>query len=188
MSRERHLCPWWVGYLLASPLRKLFQDPRRILAPYVREGMTTVDFGCAMGFFSLPLARMVGRQGRVVCVDCQPFMLDRLMRRARRARLEGAIEARLAENGDFGLAADLERFDFALAIAVVHEVSDQTGLFRALHASLRPGAMLVVGEPTGHVTGDAFDAELRAAREAGLSLVDRPQFRRTHAALLQKVA
>ena len=29
-----------------------------------------------MGFFSLPLARMVGPKGRVVCVDLQQKMLD----------------------------------------------------------------------------------------------------------------
>ena len=188
MSDEHHLCPWWVGYLLANPLRKLVQDPDEILAPYVSTGMTTLDFGCAMGFFSLPLARLVGPQGRVLCVDCQPFMLDRLLRRARRARLEGALETRLAENGDFGLTADAECFDFALAFAVVHEVADPAGLFRALHASLRPRALLLVGEPAGHVSQDAFATELARAQEAGLLLVDRPHFRRSHTALLQKAA
>ena len=48
------VCPVWVAYLLASPLRKLLQNPERILAPCVHEGMTVVDIGCAMGFFSLP--------------------------------------------------------------------------------------------------------------------------------------
>ncbi len=31
------VCPWWVGYLLASPLRRLLQDPAQILAPHVRD-------------------------------------------------------------------------------------------------------------------------------------------------------
>ena len=54
------VCPVWVGYLLASPLRKLFENPRKILSQYVKEGMKVLDIGCAMGFFSLPLAQMVG--------------------------------------------------------------------------------------------------------------------------------
>jgi SAM-dependent methyltransferase len=186
MNDKPHLCPWWVGYLLASPLRKLTQDPDKLLGPHVRKGMSAVDFGCAMGFFSLPLARMVGPGGNVLCIDCQPFMLDRLMRRARSAKLDGPIEPRLAENGGFGLTGETARFDFALAFAVLHEVPDRPGLLAALHASLRPGALLLLGEPTGHVTQDTFEVELADAQAAGFSLSDRPRFWRAHGALLGK--
>ena len=186
MTEKPHLCPWWVGYLLASPVRKLLQNPDQLLASHVERGMTVVDFGCAMGFFSLPLARMVGSEGRVVCIDCQPFMLDRLMRRARKAKLDGPIEARLAQNGDFGLSGDAERYEFALAFAVVHEVADKSGLLRALQTSLRPGARLLLAEPAGHVKRDAFDAQLATAQDVGLILADRPRLRRSHAALLLK--
>ena len=69
--RDHHVCPWWIGYLIASHLRKLGENPDTILGPLVEPGMTVVDVGCAMGFFSLPLARMVGESGRVLCVDVQ---------------------------------------------------------------------------------------------------------------------
>jgi 2-polyprenyl-3-methyl-5-hydroxy-6-metoxy-1,4-benzoquinol methylase len=55
-----HVCPFWVGYLLLSPVRKLITNPDRILRPYVKPGMRVLDAGTAMGFFSLPLARAVG--------------------------------------------------------------------------------------------------------------------------------
>jgi hypothetical protein len=51
------VCPWWLGWLLASPIRKLRHDPARILAPHVREGMTVLEPGPGMGFFTLELAR-----------------------------------------------------------------------------------------------------------------------------------
>jgi hypothetical protein len=41
------VCPWWLGYLLASPVRRLLQDPTRIVAPHVREGMTVLEPGPA---------------------------------------------------------------------------------------------------------------------------------------------
>ena len=69
------VCPWWLGYLLASPLRRLMYDPARILTPHVREGMTVLEPGPAMGFFTLELARRVGPAGRVVAVDIQEKML-----------------------------------------------------------------------------------------------------------------
>ena len=119
-----HVCPWWVGYLLVSPLRSLFQKPERILGAYVREGMTVLDAGCAMGFFSLPLARMVGEKGRVICVDMQERMIRSLEKRANKAGLLDRIETRVCAPTNLELA-DLEgQVDFAVAIAVVHETRD----------------------------------------------------------------
>ncbi len=63
------VCPWWLGWLLASPVRKLFHDPARIVAPHVQEGMTVLEPGPGMGFFTLELARRVGPAGRVIAVD-----------------------------------------------------------------------------------------------------------------------
>ena len=41
--KPHRVCPWWLGYLLASSLRKLWQDPREILAPFVREGQKVLE-------------------------------------------------------------------------------------------------------------------------------------------------
>ena len=69
------VCPFWLGYWLACPARRLIHDPRRMLGPLVKEGMAVLDVGPARGFFTLPLARMVGPSGKVVCVDVQERML-----------------------------------------------------------------------------------------------------------------
>jgi hypothetical protein len=42
-------------------------------------------------------------------------------------------------------------------------------------------------EPAGHVKADKFQAELKAAAQAGLEVLDRPSVGRSHAALLKKV-
>ena len=83
---QHRVCPWWLGRILASPLRRLMYDPANILAPYVREGMTILEPGPGMGFFTLELARRVSACGRVVAVDIQPRMLDGLKRRAAKSR------------------------------------------------------------------------------------------------------
>src|SRR5512144_2327435 len=97
------VCPWWIGYLLATPLRKLVQDPAAILAPFVREGMTVLEPGPGMGFFTLEAARRVGPRGRVVAVDLQPRMLAALRRRAARAGLGDRIDAREARPDTLGV-------------------------------------------------------------------------------------
>ena len=84
---SNRVCPWWLGFLLASPLRRFLYSPEDILKPHVREGMNVLDVGCGMGFFSLPIARLVGETGRVVCVDLQARMIKGLLRRSKKAGL-----------------------------------------------------------------------------------------------------
>ena len=52
---SHRVCPWWMGYLLMCPLRRLGQNPDRMLAPFVATGMTVMEVGPGMGFFTLPL-------------------------------------------------------------------------------------------------------------------------------------
>jgi len=180
------VCPWWLGYFLASPLRKLQQDPKAICSPFVTEGMTVLEPGPGMGFFTLELARLVGPAGRVIAVDVQPKMLAALRRRAVRRGLEGRIETRVAMDGGLGLADLAGRVDFALAFAMVHEVPDSARFFGEVAAALKGGARLLLAEPTGHVTPRDFDATLALAADRGLAVVDRPRISASHAAVLAK--
>jgi ubiquinone/menaquinone biosynthesis C-methylase UbiE len=179
-----HVCPWWLGYVLISPLRRLWQRPETILAPFVRERMLVLEPGCGMGFFTLDLARMVGPEGRVVAVDLQERMLAGLRRRAAGAGLLDRIDARLAQADRLGVADLAGRVDVAFALHVVHEVPDVAAFFAEVAAALKPEGRLLFVEPRGHVSEDAFAASLALAEKAGLRVVERPRIRRDPAALL----
>jgi ubiquinone/menaquinone biosynthesis C-methylase UbiE len=181
----KRVCPWWLGYFLVSPLRRWRQDPSAILAPYVRAGMTVLEPGPGMGFFTLELARLVGAQGQVVAVDVQSQMLERLKRRAANAGVAERIETRQAAAHSMGvdLAASV---DFTLAFAVVHEMPAANAFFAEAAAASKPGALLLLAEPSGHVKQTEFDAELQAAAAAGFAVVDRPAIRGSLTALLRK--
>ena len=181
-----HVCPWWIGYLLASPLRRLLQNPRKILAPYIKPGMVALDVGCAMGFFSLDMARMVGAEGKVVCVDLQPKMIKALVRRATKAGLNDRIDHRACDKNGLGLEDLGEKVDFALAFALVHELPDAEVFFQQIRAALRPGGVCLVAEPKGHVSEKRFEETLAAAEKAGFQLGQRPKIGRSHAALLKR--
>lgn len=185
-ATETHVCPVWIGYLLASPLRRLFHNPEAIVGPYLRGGMVALDLGCAMGFFSIPMARLVGDTGRVVCVDLQEAMLRKLEARASRAGVRSRIEARLAGPGGLGLDDLAGRVGFALASAVMHEIPDQARAIEAVAAALAPSGRFLISEPKGHVTAAAFEATLERARAAGLELLERPRRTPGHGALLGK--
>lgn len=178
------VCPWWLGYLLASPIRRLLDDPGRILAPFVAEGMVVLEPGPGMGFFTVELARRVGERGRVVAVDIEPRMLEGLRRRARKEGLLHRIDTRLATASGLGLQ-DLDgRVDFALAYAVVHEVPDQTRFLADVHAALRPGGKVLLAEPRGHVKDPEFRATLRLAEGAGFRVDGEPDLARSRSAVL----
>ena len=185
MHMAERVCPWWIGYLLASPIRKLVQDPAAILAPFVREGMTVLEPGPGMGFFTLEAARLVGPRGRVVAVDLQPRMLAALGRRAARAGLAQRIETREARQDTLGVEDLAGRVDVALALLVVHELPDAGRFFAEVRATLAPGGRIVVVEPAGHVKPAAFEEEMAAAARAGLRRAPGPRVWRSATAVLE---
>ncbi|HSK09881.1 MAG TPA: methyltransferase domain-containing protein [Vicinamibacterales bacterium] len=188
MANSHSVCPWWIGYLLVCPIRRLFESPDKLLGPFVRPGMTVVEPGCAMGYFSLPIARRVGPEGRVICVDLQEKMITGLLRRARRAGLAERILASVCSTDDLGLGPFGESADLAVAIHVVHEVPDQHRLLVQLHDVLRPGGLLLIVEPPGHVSPEAFAQTLLLAKSAGFEPTDRALSRRGPGAILQRRA
>ena len=182
----QRVCPWGLGYLLASPLRRLMLDPIKVLAPYVREGMTVLEPGPGMGFFTLELGRLVGPAGRVVAVDIQPRMLSRLKRRVARAGLGERVDARLAAPDTLGIADLAGSVDLTLAFYLVHELPAVERFFGEVAKASKPGGGLLFAEPAGHVKKMDFETELKAAIHAGFELIERPAIRRSDAAFLKK--
>ena len=178
-----HVCPWWLAYTFDNPLRKLFHKPGIMLAPYVREGMTVLDVGCGMGYFSIGMARLAGPRGRVISVDIQDKMLAVLNKRARRNGVSERIQTRLSGPGGIGVE---EKVDFALAFWMVHEVQDKKRLLSELHSALRPGSSLLVAEPKIHVTKGEFKDELMVAESVGFCIVESPRVALSRAALLRQ--
>jgi SAM-dependent methyltransferase len=182
---SHRVCPWWLGYFLVSPIRRWGQgDPTEILSPYVREGMTVLEPGPGMGFFTIPLAHLVGASGRVVAVDLQPKMIARLKRRAAKGGVLERIDARVVSADTMGLGDLAGKVDFTLAFAMVHEFPDAQRFFDETARASKPGATLLLAEPRGHVDEKRFEAELAAA--AQFELTARPVIRRSRAALLAK--
>lgn len=180
------VCPVWVGYLLASPVRKLFENPKKILDPYVEDGMTVLDIGCAMGFFSLPFAQMIGSNGKVICVDVQEKMIKSLEKRAQKAGLANRIETRICQHNSLGLDDLKEKIDFAFASAVVHEVPDAHTFFSQIYETIKPIGTFFVVEPKGHVSEKDFKLTISIAEQNGFNILNSPEIGRNRAVLLGK--
>ncbi len=176
-----HVCPWWGGYFIDNPLRRLLHNPEKILGPYVKPGMTVMDFGCGMGLFSIAMAKLAGDEGKVIAVDLQQEMLDVLVKRAGKAGVVERITTHRCEADSIGLT---EPVDFALAFYSAHEVPNLRRLLAEIHGCLRPGGESLVVEPIGHVALKDFEAMLSLAEEIGFRLQERPRVRLSRAALL----
>ena len=188
LGTGNHLCPPWVGFLLASPIRRLFDDPKRLLDPFVEPGMTVLDVGSSMGFHSLILAGMVGSSGRVVSLDVQERMLRGLRKRARRKGLDERIDTRVCTQDDLGIADLCGQVDVALAFHVIHEMTEPEPILRQVHEALHPGGQLLVAEPPGHVSAEEMVATVAMIGRAGFVESRDLDVRRSRAALFEREA
>ncbi|MFO7965815.1 MAG: class I SAM-dependent methyltransferase [Desulfobacterales bacterium] len=179
------VCPFWMGYVLLNPLRKLFEHPDKLLGPFVEKGMLILEPGCGMGFFTLPLARMTGPLGKIIAVDVQDKMISTLRKRARKAGLLSRMDLRVAKQGHMGLEDVYGTVDLVAAIHMVHEVPDRVHFFRQIADALKPGGTLFIAEPKGHVSRENFSTTIAVCRELGFKelALNPPQKNRT---LLQK--
>jgi 2-polyprenyl-3-methyl-5-hydroxy-6-metoxy-1,4-benzoquinol methylase len=178
-----NVCPWWLCATFDNRLRRLIQNPDRILAGLVQPGETALDVGCGMGYFSIPLARLVGPEGSVIGVDLQEQMLAGVRRRAERSGVADRIRLHQARMNGIGVE---ETVDFALAFWMLHEVPDQTAFLAEVRACLKPGGRLLVVEPRLHVGGAAFERSVAIARGVGLLPIARPAVALSRAVLFSR--
>lgn len=180
------LMPWWYGYFLINPFRKYWHNTNQLLGNYLNTGAKVVDYGCAMGYFSLTMARLVGPSGKIYAFDIQPQMIARLAKRVSNAGLSQIVEARLV-NGTRSIFQDLAgKIDFELLFAVAHEVEDQPGLFDELFRMIKPGGLLLFVEPVGHVSKEEFDRSVSLAESTGFIQIETLDIRNSNAVLLRK--
>lgn len=179
------LCPAWLSFTLTNVFRRMAHDPARILGPFVREGGTVLDIGCGPGFFTVPMARLVGARGLVVAVDIQPKMLEKARRRAERAGVVGRVRLHLAGKDSLGLK---EKVDFALAFWMAHEVDDLRRFFGEVLEAMKPGGLLLLVEPLRHVGPRRYEEIVAAAVSAGFEAGEAVAVRLSRAVVLRPAA
>jgi ubiquinone/menaquinone biosynthesis C-methylase UbiE len=181
-----HVCPWWLGFFLVNPLRKIKQNPEKILGPFIRQGMTLLDVGSGMGYFSIPMAGLTGPKGKVVCLDVQEKMLHFLKKRVAKTGFSDVISPRLCPPGSLGIDDLAGKVDFAMLFAVVHEVPDRELIFKELWRSLKTGGSVLFAEPKGHETQAGFDRSIGIAKNCGFTVTETQRIWRSYAVLLAK--
>jgi ubiquinone/menaquinone biosynthesis C-methylase UbiE len=184
MKQDRNrVCPVELASSLDSRIRRWFQNPYEIVAPYVKEGMTVLDIGCGPGFFSIEMAKLVGPGGRVISADLQEGMLHKLGSKIRGTVLEERITRVTCDRDNINIS---DMVDFILAFYVVHEIPDKNSFFKQLAAVLNQGGQLLLVEPKlFHVSRKAFKLTTKIAEDSGFILYPGPKLRFSWSAVLR---
>jgi len=84
----------------------------------IKNGQTVLDFGCGSGTYTIPAAKIVGKQGRVCALDKDKNALDSLMKKAELAGLKNI--RRMATSGEIRIELPDESVDVSLLFDVFH--------------------------------------------------------------------
>jgi ubiquinone/menaquinone biosynthesis C-methylase UbiE len=145
---------------LDDPERLKFLPPDKILSALnLQQGMSVADIGAGTGYFALPIARGVGRGGRVFAVDFQQGMLDHLRQKLGREESPKNVDVVLGDALKTTLSP--QSVDMVFIGNVWHELDDYAGLLAEVERILRPSGQITIldwrtdvsqppGPPLGH--------------------------------------
>ena len=182
-NNNKCVCPVALSASFDNSMRRWLQNPQKILRPYITEGMTVLDVGCGPGFFSLDMARMVGKTGRVIAADMQEGMLQIVKEKIKGTELDERILLHKCGENNIGVS---EPVDFVLLFYMVHEVLNQEHFFKEIGTILQQQGQVLIVEPPVHVSKSAFAETIRNAGSAGFVIVARPKMVFSRAVLLKK--
>ena len=180
---DKHSCPWWLAYTWDNRIRKLFHNTEIILKPYMKSGITALDVGCGMGYFSIHMAKYIGNEGKVISVDIQEKMLEILKERSEKSGIYDIIEPVLSSGYLSNVRDDI---DFALNFWMLHEVDSQEKMVKEIYDLLKPGGKYLIAEPKIHTSKKYFESVIEMSKGVGFRLEDNPKITFSRAVLLSK--
>jgi len=140
-SRHTVPCPVWLRWLveLENPFTRTARSAVIIQHLHLQPGMAVLDAGCGPGRVTIPLARQLGEQGKVVAMDIQAGMIQRAQDRA---HTEGLKNIRFLQAGLGEGKLGRNQFDRALLVSVLGEIPDREAALREIFGALKPGGIL----------------------------------------------
>jgi len=168
------VCSHSHSFFLDNFVRRLIQNPKRIIGEYIQKGDTIIDLGCGPGYFSIDMAELTGETGKVIAVDLQKEMLAKVGEKAAAKHLAERIHLHQCEQNFIGLGPETKA-NFILAFYMVHETPDQVAFLEQVKELLRPGGKFLLVEPIFHVSKVQFENMLASAIKLGFIPADMPK-------------
>lgn len=170
---EGDVCSHRHSFFLDNFFRRLIQNPKKIVGPYINKGDFVIDLGCGPGYFTIDMARMVGDPGRIIAVDLQRQMLEKVKAKAQKYHLTNQIRLHECPRNKIGLDTNI-RADFILAYYMVHETPDPHHFLKDAKTYLKEKGKFLIVEPWFHISQKEFDNMITDLPGLGFSILDRP--------------
>ena len=154
-----------------------FLHPERVISNFnIKSGSMAADFGAGAGFFSLPLARTVGDQGKVFAIDIQK---DALALIASKARMEHLLNLEVVW-GDLeipnGSRLPDASIDFVIISNILFQVEQKGAIFQEAYRVIKPGGKCAVIEWDEIQFPGGPSAEMRIPKRLVQSLANSVRF------------
>lgn len=145
---ERHArrgpMPFSQASILEHPLRPLLHPVRSTLEKFrLKRGDAVLELGPGTGYFTVEASRMVGPEGRILCLDIQPPMIGALRRKLDEQQIAN-VHPMVGNALKLPLAND--SVDAAFLFTVLGEIPDRPRAVAELRRVLRPGGVLSISE------------------------------------------
>ncbi|MBI3697314.1 MAG: amidohydrolase family protein [Acidobacteria bacterium] len=128
--------------VLDDPQRDAWQKPHEVIqALELKPGSTVADLGAGSGYFTLRFAHMLGPRGKVLAVDIDPKLLEKVAQRAKEQKAAN-VETVLAAPNDPKLAAG--SVDVIFICDVIHHIDQRPAYYKLLARALQPDGRLVI--------------------------------------------
>lgn len=120
----------------------LFRNPYEALGEAgLHSGQAVLEVGCGPGFFTVPAAEMVGRNGSVTSLDVSPAAVEHVQRKVEQAGVSN-VEILLANAACTDLPTG--SFDLTFVFGLGHVVGDVQEIWVELHRLLKHGGLLSI--------------------------------------------
>jgi ubiquinone/menaquinone biosynthesis C-methylase UbiE len=106
----------------------------------IKEGHHVLDYGCGPGSYTVPLAELVGKSGKIYALDVHPLAIQAVKRLASRKRLENVQT--ILSDCETGLQPS--SVDVVLLYDILHDLGDPNRVLEELHRTLKPKGILSV--------------------------------------------
>lgn len=137
-SLERRFDPADRAGLTSAARWARWNPPHLLALAGLQPGQTALDLGSGLGFWTLPMAEIIGAEGQVIALDVSPEMLEAL------AAENPPPHVRLLHDELPAINLLDASIDFIWAAFILHEMESPTALVAEMRRVLRPGGRIAV--------------------------------------------
>ena len=131
----------------------------------MKSGQNVLEVGCGPGFFTIPAAHIVGKEGKVYAVDTHPLAIERVQNKINKAGINNVslIHANASETG-----LPDQSINLAFMFGLPYIQGGLDSLLTEMYRIFKPGAILAFQKSRG-----SKEKLIKEVQQKGFSYLDK---------------